>query len=46
MDPVHAGLVRYESLLDGTVGIEDLSRLHDSMAVKAENQYRYEEAIK
>jgi hypothetical protein len=40
MAPVLAGLCRYESLLDGALGLGDLARMHDALAVRAENERR------
>lgn len=39
MAPVHAGLIRYESLTDGKLTIEDIAFLNDSLMVKWENEY-------
>lgn len=38
------GLVKYESLLDGTITIYDIALLNDALDVKAENEMRYKEA--
>lgn len=38
--PVRAHLVRYESLLDGTVNLDDISRLNELLDVEEENQAR------
>lgn len=32
------GLCKYESLLDGTLGLEDIALLNDALAVRADNQ--------
>ncbi len=40
MQPVMAGLCRYESLFDCTLGIEDIARMNDALAVRAENDRR------
>lgn len=37
-------MCRYESLLDGTVGLEDLARMNDFLDVRAENNYRAQKA--
>ena len=42
--PVLAGCIRYESLLDGTLGLEDVARLNDALDVRDENERRYLEA--
>lgn len=44
MRPVIEGLCKYESLLDCTIGIEDISRMNDALDVKAENERRYRKA--
>ena len=44
MRPVLAGLCRYESLIDGTLGVVDVARLNDAMDVQGENQRRAHEA--
>jgi hypothetical protein len=41
MRPVLAGLCRYESLVDGTVGLRDLSLMNEALDVQAENDYRW-----
>jgi hypothetical protein len=46
MQPVLAGLCKYESLLDGTVGLFDLQRMNDAIAVRNENNSRAHEAMK
>ncbi len=43
MAPVVDGLCRYESLLDGTLDMVDIQRMHNAMAVRAVNQRRYDE---
>jgi hypothetical protein len=43
MAPVLAGLCRYESLIDGALGIMDLVRMHEALAVRAENERRAKE---
>jgi hypothetical protein len=43
MAPVMAGLCQYESLINGALGIHDLARMHDAMAVKTENERRARE---
>ena len=40
MRPVLEGLCKYESLIDGTVGLADLARMNDALDVRAENQER------
>jgi hypothetical protein len=43
MRPVLEGLCKYESLLDGTLSLEDLQMMHESLDVKYENDRRYME---
>lgn len=38
MAPALAGVCRYESLIDGTLGLEDVALMNDAMAVQAENE--------
>ena len=40
MVPVLEGLCKYESLLDGTLDLFDVQRMHDALAVRAENARR------
>jgi hypothetical protein len=44
--PVAAGMCRYESLLDGTLSLADVALMNDFLDCKAENEARYQEAIK
>lgn len=39
--PVLAGCCRYESLLDGALGLEDLALMNDALDVREENERRY-----
>jgi len=34
------GMCRYESLLDGTLTLEDIARMNDALDVRSENQDR------
>lgn len=43
MAPVVEGLCKYESLLDGTLDMVDIQRMHNAMTVRATNQRRYDE---
>jgi len=43
---VLAGCCRYESLLNGTLGLEDIALMNDALDVQAENERRYHEAWK
>lgn len=42
--PVLAGLLRYESLIDGSVGLADVALLNDALDAQAENRERIREA--
>ena len=42
--PVEAGMCKYESLLDGTLSLEDIARMNEFLMVKSENQARMNEA--
>ena len=44
MRPVLDGLCKYESLLDGTLTLEDVARLNDALDVRAENERRFQAA--
>jgi hypothetical protein len=43
MSPVLAGMCCYESLIDGALNLMDLARMHDALAVRAENERRARE---
>lgn len=38
--PCLRGLCKYESLIDGTLSLADVSLLNEALDVEAENQYR------
>jgi len=40
------GLIKYESLIDGTLTIDDVALLNDMLDVQDENERRYENAMK
>lgn len=42
--PVLEGMCKYESLVDGTLGMEDVARMNDALDVKYENEMRYRRA--
>lgn len=44
--PVINGLIKYESLLDGTLSIDDIALLNDALDVKIQNEELYNEAMK
>lgn len=43
--PVLAGCCRYESLVDGTLSLEDVACMNDALDVRAENEARYIKAM-
>jgi len=44
LQPVEAGMCRYESLIDGTLSLEDIARMDEYIAVQAENRARVQDA--
>jgi len=44
--PVAEGMCRYESLIDGTLSLEDIARMNEYQDVAAENKARIEEAYR
>ena len=46
MQPVVEGLCKYESLIDGSIGLVDVARMNDAISVRNENQRRMEEAAR
>lgn len=44
MRPMLKGLCKYESLKDGTLDLEDISRMNASIEVERENEYRMRKA--
>lgn len=42
--PVARGMCKYESLLDGTLGLVDIAIMNDYLDVSEENDRRYNEA--
>ena len=45
LKPVMERLIRYESLIDGTLDLADIARLNDAIDVKYENEARYRRAL-
>jgi hypothetical protein len=43
--PVDAGYCKYESLLDGTLGLNDIALMNDMLDAKAENTERVRAAV-
>lgn len=43
MRPVLEGMCRYESLLDGTISLEDIAIMNEALDVRAENTYRLQQ---
>ena len=37
-------MCKYESLIDGTLGLSDIALMNDALDVRAENQRRYMDA--
>lgn len=46
MRPVLRGLCKYESLLDGTIDLEDIALMNDALDVSDENEARTLKALK
>lgn len=46
MAPVIAGMCRYESLVDGTLGLEDIALMNDALQVRADNQAEAQRRLK
>jgi hypothetical protein len=44
--PVERGFCKYESLVDGTLGLEHVAEMNDAIVVADENQRRIIEALK
>jgi hypothetical protein len=44
MRPVLRGCCRYESLIDGTLSLEDVARINLALDVTDENEARFHEA--
>jgi Family of unknown function (DUF6889) len=44
LNPVLAGMCKYESLKDGALDLFDISLMNDALTVKAENERRLSEA--
>lgn len=42
--PAAEGMCLYESLVDGTLGLEDLARMNEYIDVRMENERRYRKA--
>lgn len=42
--PVLRGCCRYESVIDGTLGLADIALLNDALDVQDENERRWQEA--
>lgn len=40
MRPILRGLCRYESIVDGTLNLEDFARMNDAINISDENQRR------
>jgi hypothetical protein len=44
--PVLEGMCSYESLVNGTLGLEDIARLNEAIDVRNENQARIDDELK
>lgn len=44
MRPALKGICKYESLIDGTLTLEDVARMNDALDAEAENEERYRRA--
>lgn len=44
--PVDRGMCSYESIIDGTLSLEDVALMNDYLDVKDENERRFNEANK
>lgn len=44
MRPVLRGMCKYESLIDCTLGMEDIARMNDAIDVEIENENRQRKA--
>lgn len=43
LQTVEAGMCKYESLIDGTLSLEDVARMTEYLTVQAENRVRIDE---
>lgn len=43
--PALRGVCRYESLIDGTLSLEDIALMNDALDVQDENERRYMAAV-
>jgi len=46
MQPVLEGLITYDKLLDPALGLADIARMNDAIAVRQENQRRFEASVR
>lgn len=44
MRPALEGMCKYESLKDGTLGLDDVARMNEALDVRVENDRRYRRA--
>lgn len=44
--PVMRGLCKYESLIDGTLSLQDIARMNEALDIERENQARQRESMK
>ena len=43
--PLDNGMCKYESMMDGTLGLEDIAIMNDILSVRFENQARIRDAV-
>jgi hypothetical protein len=46
LQPVEAGMCKYESLIDGTLSLEDIARMTEFLLVQSENRARVQDAYR
>lgn len=46
MRPVLAGMCRYESVIDGTLSLDDFADMNEALTIQTENQARIDDAIR
>ena len=45
MRPVLEGLCKYESLIDGTLSLNDVARMNEALEIRQENEARFNQAM-
>lgn len=46
LQPVEAGMCKYESLMDGTLSLDDIARMSEYLLVQGENKARVNDAYR